>query len=102
MIRWVLIAVAVIVVALGVAPALGQTVCADRVKLIAQLEKSYDESRSGLGLASNGHVVELYTADSGSWTILITMPGAAATCVWGSGDGWEHQRKLPALLGEVS
>ena len=101
MIRWVLIAVAATVVALGVAPALGQTVCGDRVKLIAQLKKSYDESRSGLGLASNGHVVELYTADSGSWTILITMPGAA-TCVLGSGDGWEHQRKPPALLGEVS
>ena len=101
MIRWVLIAAAVTVGALGVAPALGQTVCGDRVKLIAQLEKSYNESRSGLGLASNGHVVELYTAVSGSWTILITMPGAA-TCVLGSGDGWEHQRKLPARLGEVS
>ncbi len=101
MIRWVLIAVAATAVALGVAPAFAQTLCGDRVKLTAQLEKKYNERRSGLGLVSNGGMIELFTAESGSWTILITMPGAA-TCVLGSGDGWEHQRKLPALLGEVS
>ncbi len=46
-------------------------------------------------------VIELFTAESGSWTILITMPGGV-TCMMGSGEGWEDQRKLPALLGEVS
>ena len=101
MIRWVLIAVAATVVALGVAPAFAQSFCGDRVKVTAKLEKNYNERRSGLGLGSNGGVIELFTAESGSWTILITMPGSV-TCVLGSGEGWEHQRKLPALLGEVS
>ena len=101
MIRWVLIAVAATVVALGVAPAFAQTACGDRVKFTTQLEKNYNERRSGLGLTSNGGVIELFTAESGSWTILITMPGSV-TCVFGSGEDWEHQRKLPALSGEVS
>ncbi len=54
MIRWVLIAVAATVVALGVAPAFAQTACGDRVKFTTQLEKNYNERRSGLGLTSNG------------------------------------------------
>ncbi len=85
----------------GASTAFAQTACGDRVKFTTQLEKNYNERRSGLGLTSNGGVIELFTAESGSWTILITMPGGV-TCIIGSGEGWEAQRQLPALLGEVS
>ena len=54
-----------------------------------------------MGLASNGAVIELYTADTGTWTMLITKPGGV-TCVMGSGEGWEAVLEPKKAAGEVS
>ncbi len=40
------------------APAAAHIACGDRSKMIGFLDRDYQESRSGLGLASNGAVVE--------------------------------------------
>lgn len=83
------------------APAQAQMVCGDRSKMVGYLDRDYQESRSGLGLASNGAVVELYTAKTGTWTMLITKPGGN-TCVIGSGESWETQLTPQGVAGEVS
>jgi hypothetical protein len=86
MVRLVLIATVAAVAALGAIPASAQTVCGDRGKLVAYLGKGHKESRTGIGVAANGSVIELYTAETGTWTMLMTMPGGP-TCVTGSGEG---------------
>ena len=82
-----------------------QRVCGDHSMMIAYLDRDYQYSRSGLGLASNGAVVELYTAKSGTWTMLITPPGEK-TCVIGSGKSGENQlvpeRKVDQIEGDDS
>ncbi len=83
------------------APAAAQIACGDRSKMIGYLDRDYQESRSGLGLASNGAVVELYTAKTGTWTMLITKPGGK-TCVIGSGESWEYQLAPEKVASEVS
>ena len=46
-------------------------------------------------------MVELFTAETGTWTILITMPGGP-TCVLGSGQSWEGQIAPEKVVGDVS
>ena len=54
-------------------PATAQTACGPRDQLIAKLEDSYGENRLGAGLRGNASVFEIWaSADSGSWTILVT------------------------------
>lgn len=101
MIRSSLLAIVAAVVLLGATPTSAQVKCGDRSKMIGYLDKDYQESRSGLGLASNGAVVELYTAKTGTWTMLITRPGGS-TCVIGSGENWEIQSAPKRLAGEIS
>ena len=83
------------------APASAQLICGDRAKIVADLGKVYQESRSGIGLASNGSLVELYTAKTGTWTMLITAP-SGPTCVVGSGEGWDDQPRPAPISGQRS
>ena len=83
------------------APALAQVACGDHGKMVGYLDRDYKEARSGIGLTSNGAVIELYTARAGSWTLLITKPGGA-TCMIGSGEAWEAQRKPSPAASKVS
>ncbi len=101
MFRSSLFAIVAPVVMLGATPTSAQTVCGDRSKMVGYLDRDYQESQSGLGLASNGAVVELYTAKTGTWTMLITGPGGK-TCVIGSGDSWETQLAPEKVAGKVS
>lgn len=86
---------------LGATPTSAQMVCGDRSKMIGYLGWDYQESRSGLGLAASGAVVELYTAETGTWTMLITKPGGN-TCMIGSGESWEIQHAPKKVAGEIS
>ncbi|MFQ5955386.1 MAG: hypothetical protein ACE5JZ_10020 [Kiloniellales bacterium] len=101
MIRSVLMAIVAILVTLGATPASAQVLCGDHAKMVASLDQKFEEARSGIGLASNGAVVELYTASTGTWTLLITKPGGA-TCVIGNGEAWEALRKPAPATGKVS
>ena len=82
------------------APATAQMVCGDHSKMVGFLDRDYRESRSGLGLTASGAVVELYTARSGTWTMLITEPGGN-TCVMGNGEGWDTQKMPKRIAGEI-
>ncbi len=69
-------------------PANAQAVCGDRNEIVSRLESGYNEKVSALGLAGNGGVVELYTSQKGSWTLLMTQPNGMS-CLIAAGENWE-------------
>lgn len=70
-------------------PALAaDTLCGTRDSVLKQLAAEYQEAPVGIGLASNGAVVELLTASSGTWTLIVTMP-KGSTCLMGTGEAWQ-------------
>ncbi|OCX65876.1 hypothetical protein BFP70_06985 [Thioclava sp. SK-1] len=70
--------------------------CGVRQKIIGQLNDKYQETRRGIGLAANNSVLEIFVADTGSWTILVTKP-SGMSCLIASGQNYETlSEKLPA------
>ena len=101
MLRTLLIATFVACAAIVPASAKAQQVCGDRAKIVAHLDSDYKEGRSGIGLAASGTVIELFTAKSGTWTMLMTAPDGR-TCVMGTGEGWEQTQRPKPVAGEIS
>jgi len=66
-----------------------QAVCGDRNEIVARLESGYQESTSGLGLSATGGLVELYTSEKGTWTLMLTQPNGVS-CLIAAGDNWEN------------
>jgi hypothetical protein len=65
--------------------------CADRATVIERLEKRFGEVRQAMGLNRSNAVIELYaSAETGSWTILMTTPNGVS-CLIASGELWESQ-----------
>lgn len=64
---------------------------------VSKLAQGYGEHRVGLGIGSAGNAVyELYVADTGTWTILVTRPNGLS-CIAASGDSWMTS---PLLAGD--
>lgn len=63
-------------------------VCGDRATIVAALRGDHGETKAARGLATGGGLVELFTAETGTWTLLLTLPGGP-TCLMGVGDSWE-------------
>jgi hypothetical protein len=68
--------------------AAAQSVCGAREALLKQLASEYQEAPAGIGLASNGSVVELLTSKGGTWTLMVTRPNGM-TCLIGTGEAWQ-------------
>lgn len=69
-----------------------QMVCGERVEIVNALQTGHQEQKTAAGLSGNGGLVELFTGDAGTWTLLLTLPGGP-TCLLGAGEaweGWEH------------
>lgn len=63
--------------------------CADRAAVIERLATKFGETRRSIGLAANNAVVETFaSAESGSWTITVTLP-SGLTCLVASGMAFE-------------
>jgi hypothetical protein len=63
--------------------------CGPREKVITTLAEKYKETRRSIGLANKGRVMEVYASEeSGSWTIIVTMPNGV-TCLVASGQAFE-------------
>jgi hypothetical protein len=72
-----------------------QSVCGTRATLLQELAKEYQEAPVGIGLASNGSVVELLTSSRGTWTLMVTQPNGT-TCLIGTGEAWQQlERRKP-------
>ncbi len=81
------------------APAAAQmrTACLPHEAAVSKLEQGYGEQRVGLGIVpSGGAVYELYVAETGTWTILITHPNGFS-CIAASGEDWMTS---PLLAGD--
>lgn len=64
--------------------------CAERSMVIERLQSKYGESRQSIGLGQNNAVVEVYASqNSGTWTIIVTMPNGQS-CLVASGESYEH------------
>lgn len=86
--RSIIVLLGAVAASLATAPASAQSVCGDRTEIVTRLETGYEEKAAAIGLSGNGGVVELYTSDKGSWTLLITQPGGVS-CLIAAGESWE-------------
>ncbi len=71
--------------------------CGPRDAVIKKLADRYGETRQSVGIGSNNSMVEMFASDdTGSWTILVTMP-TGLSCLVASGQAFEEVAEaLPA------
>ena len=82
-------AFAVAMIATAVSEASAQLACGKRDEVLQHLSDKYQEAPVSLGLSSNGGILEVLTAPTGSsWTILITMPNGVS-CMVAAGENWQ-------------
>jgi hypothetical protein len=80
------VAAALAVLAVNAEPPAG---CGPRDEVLSQLAERYREAPVAIGLASNGGLIELLTADTGTtWTLIITAPNGSS-CVLAEGEDWQ-------------
>lgn len=67
-------------------------VCGKRGDVLAQLSEKFKEAPVGIGLAGNGGLIELLTANTGTtWTLIITLPNGP-TCLLAAGRDWQSRQ----------
>jgi hypothetical protein len=65
--------------------------CAERAALVERLKKGLGEVRQAMGLNRANAIVEVFaSAETGTWTILVTTPNGIS-CLVANGDLWESQ-----------
>ncbi len=97
MFRTILMALTVLVFNISTVQA--AQVCLPRQEAISQLAKQFEEKPIGRGLSDDGNaMVELFTSEKGSWTIVVTDT-KGKSCLVASGDSWGS---LPKLVGRGS
>lgn len=70
------------------APAYAAT-CAARQAVVDRLANAYGETVQSMGLGANNGIVEVFaSAQTGTWTITVTMPNGM-TCLVASGLAFE-------------
>ena len=63
--------------------------CAPRDIIVGRLADKYGETRKSMGLNQNNGVVEVFaSSETGTWTILVTMP-TGMSCLMAAGQNWE-------------
>jgi hypothetical protein len=70
-------------------------VCGERTALVDQLKGKYSEQPKSMGLAANGSILEILTAKTGTWTVLVTSP-QGVTCLIAAGEHWEEMEQRKA------
>ena len=71
-----------------VSSASAQSTCARRDELIKVLDEKYHEASSGFGTVGEVSVIEVYTSDRGTFTILSSQPNGIS-CIIATGQNWE-------------
>ena len=76
-------------------PAQAQQLCLLRDAAVSQLTKQHGEEVTARGLSANGKfMMELFTGDSGTWT-LITTDVNGRSCIVASGEAWSPVPVVP-------
>lgn len=65
--------------------------CAPGDALAAKLGSDFGEAVTAEGVDDAGNLVQVFTSESGTWTIAVTLPGGPS-CVVSSGEGWNDQQ----------
>ena len=69
--------------------------CAERDKLIGQLESQHGETRQSVGLQRDRGVIETFAnTDTGSWTIIVSLP-TGISCLVAAGDAFSIEYVKP-------
>ncbi|HXV28747.1 MAG TPA: hypothetical protein VD840_00290 [Sinorhizobium sp.] len=69
------------------------TKCADRTRVIEFLAQQYSEKAAAVGLINPQTVMEVYAADNGSWTLIVTDV-SGRSCVILAGTSWEGMARV--------
>lgn len=77
------------------ASAVDPRLCTQHGDLVKQLGKKYGEAVSASGFDGAGNFVQVFSSESGSWTIAISTPGGQ-TCVISAGNDWQKEENKPA------
>jgi len=68
-------------------PASGQAGCAPRAQIREVLGARFGETVTAAGVDQSGNLVQVFSSKTGSWTIVVTIPGGP-TCLLSAGEGW--------------
>ncbi len=70
--------------------ALGIWLCAipAEAQLATRLDQRFDEKLTGVGITSDGLLLEVFASNDGSWTILVTRPDGHS-CIVSHGTDWQ-------------
>jgi len=82
-------------------PSYANSVCENRESIVVKLQEMYNESHVASGLESGSKMVEIWTGENGSWTILITR-ASGISCVVASGNNWMSLEDEDQVLGTAS
>ncbi|HEX8046827.1 hypothetical protein [Rhizobium sp.] len=78
----------------NVAAAQATVACAERAEIVAFLDGHYSEKPSAIGQLDSKTIVEIFAAQSGSWTMMITDV-SGRSCVILTGQNWDSIPVLP-------
>jgi hypothetical protein len=88
----VMIVLGILSVGMQQAHAAGR-VCGERSTIVEYLKERYKETPRAVGVASSGKsVMEIYTSEKGSWTVLMTT-AKGITCIMAAGHSWEDREQ---------
>ena len=73
--------------------------CGQHDKVASALEKQFGEQTRAMGLAQDNTVMELYAADTGTWTLTVTLPNGM-TCLVASGANFETVTPTQVAKGD--
>ncbi len=76
----------------------GHSQCAQRSTIVASLTTDYFESLKATGTIGDKLIMEIYVAESGSWTILTTTSDGCSRVV-AAGQSWSDISLEPLLPG---
>jgi len=75
-----------------------QTICGERGDVASKLMERYKEAPTSMGLANSGSMVEIFSSDDGTFTIVMTHPNGMS-CLVAAGEGWEKVKRKVADVG---
>ncbi|MGB1215904.1 MAG: hypothetical protein ACPG4X_21230 [Pikeienuella sp.] len=79
-------------------PTLAQSNCGPHDAFVAALGDKFNESQRMIALQMDGRVLEIFAADDGAWTALVTTPGGLS-CMVASGLYYEATAQAMGVDG---
>lgn len=68
--------------------------CGERTNFVETLDSKYHESPKAIGIANQTNLVEVFTSEKGTWTIMVTQP-TGKTCIIAAGSSWADLDPTP-------